>query len=176
MMGLSKKSRRKLQDKLEKDFGYRRYFDDDIEVKDRGGKVGCGVFAARQFMPGELVMEVTGQLWHRKDYEGSTYVMELDKKLYLEPAIPAAFVNHSCSPNVELVKITDHSLGFVAMVNIEEETEVTFDYQWEAKDWIPQCKCGSPNCRGWVVGLSELKKMKRIAAKAAKRKKKKKKK
>jgi len=165
MMGLSKKRRRKLQDKIEKEYGYRRYFDDDVEVRDRGGKVGCGVFAARQFLPGELVMEVTGQLIHRKNYEGSTYVMELDEKLYLEPTIPAAFVNHSCSPNAELVKITDHSLGFIAICNIEEESEVTFDYQWEAKGWIPACKCGSPNCRGWVVGADQVKKMNRLAAK-----------
>ncbi|MEM9644124.1 MAG: SET domain-containing protein-lysine N-methyltransferase [Planctomycetota bacterium] len=168
-MGLTKKRRKFLQKKIEKDYGYRRYHDDDIEVIDRGGKLGCGILAARQFLPGELVMEVRGQLIPRKKYEGSTYVMELDNKWYLEPAIPAAFVNHSCDPNTELVKITKHSLGFISICNIEAETEVTFDYQWEAKDWIPRCRCGSANCRGWVVGAPEVAKMEKIAKKKKKR-------
>ncbi len=164
-MGLTKKRRKMLQKKIEDEFGYRRYSDRDIEVIDRGGSAGCGVFAARQFLPGELVLEVRGQLLSQKDYEGSTYVMELDEKLYLEPAVPAAFVNHSCSPNTELIKITKYTLGFITFCNIEAESEITFDYQWEAADWIPKCNCGAPNCRGWVVGADQVKKMEKIVKK-----------
>ncbi|QDV61874.1 SET domain protein [Crateriforma conspicua] len=164
-MGLTKKRREMLQKKIEDDFGYRRYHDRDIEVIDRGGSKGCGVFAARQFLPGELILEVRGQLLNQKDYEGSTYVMEFDDKWYLEPGVPACYVNHSCSPNTELMKITKFTMGFVAFCNIEAGTEITFDYQWEAADWIPRCNCGAPNCRGWVVGETEVKKMEKLTGK-----------
>lgn len=173
MTGLSKTERKRLQKKIEDDYGYRRYHDDDIEVRDMGGKYGCGVFAARQFLPGELVIRVTGQLLYQKKYEGSTYVMEVDDKLYIEPAVPACFVNHSCSPNTELLRSGKQSLALVASCNIEEDSEITFDYQWEAQDWVPRCRCGSPNCRGWVVGENEVKKMNRLAKKDRKKKEKK---
>ncbi|KAA5544590.1 SET domain-containing protein [Roseiconus nitratireducens] len=162
-MELSKKRRRKLQSAIDLDYGYRRYEDRDVYVLDRGGKVGCGVFAARQFFPGELLFEITGQLISAKSYDGSTYAMHLDDDWYLEPSIPGAFVNHSCSPNCDLLQITDVTNGLIATCNIEAGTEVCFDYQWEAQWWIPRCRCGARNCRGWVVAENEIKKMKRIA-------------
>lgn len=169
-MELSKKRRKKLQSAVERDYGYRRYKDRDIYVYDHGGKLGCGVFAARQFLPGELVMEITGQLISARDYDGSTYAMHLDDKWYLEPAIPGAFINHSCSPNCDMVQLTDTSNGLIARCNIERDTELCFDYQWEAQWWIPRCKCGAKNCRGWVVAESEVKKMRRIAGRKKKAK------
>ncbi|MEM1228479.1 MAG: SET domain-containing protein-lysine N-methyltransferase [Planctomycetota bacterium] len=159
---LDKQRRKKLQSKVDQYYWYRSYYDDDIEVR-HAGKCGYGVFAARQFQPGELVTEITGQLIRQKDYEGSEYVMELDSKWYLEPATPGAFLNHSCSPNCELVQLTDISLGVVAICNIEQETELNFDYAWEAFDWNPVCRCGARNCRGWVVAADQVKKMRRIA-------------
>ena len=63
MNELDKRRRKKLQSKVDKHYGYREYFDDDVEV--RTSKHGKGVFAARQFLPGELVMEITGQYHSR---------------------------------------------------------------------------------------------------------------
>ena len=165
---LKKRRRKKLQSRVDKDYGYREYHDDDVEVKK--GKQGRGVFAARQFLPGELVIEVTGQLLPRKKYAGSSYVMELDDKWSLEPSIPAAYLNHSCSPNCQLVHLTKYSLGLLALCNIEPGTELTFDYQWEAFEWSPRCRCGAPNCRGWVVAQECLKKMEKLAKKNGRKK------
>ncbi|EMB14307.1 SET domain-containing protein [Rhodopirellula europaea] len=162
MTALDKQRRKKLQAVVDKDYSYRSYYDDDIEVKSTG-RCGFGVYAARQFQPGELVFEVTGQLINKKHYEGSEYVMDLDEDWYLEPSTPGAFMNHSCSPNCELVQLTEFSLGVVAICNIEAETEISFDYAWEAFDWNPKCQCGARNCRGWVVSQDEVKKMKRLA-------------
>ena len=167
MIALPKKRRKKLQAKLDSYYGYRQYSDDDVEVRDSKRR-GSGVFAMRQFLPGELILEVRGQLLRKKRYAGSTYVMELDEKWYLEPSIPAAFLNHSCNPNAELVQLTKHTLAIVALVNIEPESEITFDYQWEAADWLPRCGCGAPNCRGWVVEAGGIKKMQKYAKKAKK--------
>ncbi|GAA5508985.1 SET domain-containing protein [Novipirellula caenicola] len=153
----AKKRREKLQKKVDELHGYRCYHDDDVEV--RKGKYGLGVYAVRQFLPGELVFEVTGQLLSHENYHGSNYVMELNENWYLEPTIPAAFLNHSCSPNSELVQLTKYSLGLVAICNIEPESEIVFDYQWEPHEGTPQCRCGALNCRGWVVAAHAVHKM-----------------
>ena len=71
----------------------------------RTTKCGKGVFAARQFLPGELVIEITGQYHPRRKYEGSDYVMEIDDQWVIEPNIPAAYLNHSCNPNCELIHV-----------------------------------------------------------------------
>ena len=161
MYQLDKRRRKKLQAKLDRAYQYRDYADDDVTV--RSTKCGKGVFAARQFLPGELVMEITGQLQPTRNYGGSCYAMELNEKWSLEPTIPAAYLNHSCSPNCELLPLTKYSLGLLALCNIEPASEVTFDYQWDAFDWIPRCQCGAPNCRGWVVAAEAVKKMEKLS-------------
>ncbi|MCD0458283.1 SET domain-containing protein [Roseiconus lacunae] len=162
-MELSKKRRRKLQAQVDQDYGYRAYEDRDVYVAEIKGK-GRGVIASRQFLPGELVIEITGQLIAADDYDGSTYAMNLDDAWYLEPIIPGAYINHSCNPNCDMVQVTEVSNGLVARCNIEPGTELTFDYQWEAQWWIPKCCCGSKNCRGWVVAEDDVKKMKRLVS------------
>ena len=167
-MELSKKRRKKLQSRVDREYGYRAYEDRDVYVYDHGGKLGCGVFASRQFFPGELVIEIAGQLISARDYDGSTYAMHLDDKWLLEPTIPGAFINHSCNPNCDLLQITDTTNGLIARCNIEAGTELCFDYQWEAQWWTPRCKCGAVSCRGWVVAEEDIKKMKRLAARKKK--------
>ena len=171
MPEIDKKRRVKLQRKVDKRNGYRSYCDKDVEVRN-GGPCGHGMYAVRQFLPGELVVEIGGQLHSQKEYDCSRYVMELDKKWYLEPDIPGAFANHSCNPNSELIQLTKHTMGLVAICNIEPGTEICYDYQWPAVDWIPQCHCGAPNCRGWVVAAEEAEKMQRIARRAKSKKRK----
>lgn len=168
MTALAKGRRKKLQAKIDKKLGYKDYCDDDIEVRSAGPH-GHGVFAARQFEPSELIMEVRGQLLRQSEYEGSLFVMEVDDEWFMEPAIPAAFLNHSCNPNSELVQVGRYTMAIVAICNIEAGTEICFDYQWQAEEWIPRCRCGAPNCRGWVVGEDSVKKMKKLAKRAGKK-------
>ena len=169
MPELSKRRRKKLQAKIDAQYGYQIYRDRDVEIQ-HGGPCGRGLFAVRQFLPGELVVEVGGQLLRTKDYASSLYVMELNKKWYLEPDIPAAFSNHSCSPNCELVQVTKYTMRIVAICNIEPGTEICYDYQWPADDWVPKCLCGARNCRGWVVAANKVKRMRKIAKRLARKK------
>ena len=169
---LDQKRRKKLQAVVDRDDEYRNYRDDDVEIRN-GRKKGRGLFAVRRFLPGELVIEVTGQLVRERDYEGSEFVMELEGDWLLEPNVPGAYVNHSCNPNSELIQLTKYSMGIVATCNIEEGTEICFDYGWPAEDWIPACRCAAPNCRGWVVAEDQIEKMRRIAARLARKRKKK---
>ncbi len=160
---LDPKRRKKLQKRLDAKHGYRNYCDRDVEVGENA--CGRGVYAARHFLPGEIVMEIQGQLIRRKGYPGSDYLMELTKKWALEPAIPAVFINHSCSPNTELVQLSKFVMLIVANCNIEPKSEITFDYRWIAHEGTPRCKCGSPNCRGWVCDKNEVAKAKKLAGK-----------
>ncbi len=155
---MKSKRRQKLQHAVDEQFSYRTYADEDVEVR-RAGEHGLGVFAIRQFTPGEIVIEATGQSIAKSDYEGSEYVMELDDDWYLEPATPAAFLNHACNPNCELIQVGQGkkaTLVVVAVCNVEPGRELTFDYGWEAFDWTPACRCGSRRCRGWVVSADQV--------------------
>jgi len=84
---LSPKRRKKLQKRLDTEHGYRAYCDHDVEVGTNA--CGHGVYAVRQFLPGEIVIAVEGQFIKTKGYPGSDYLMELTKKWSLEPSIPA---------------------------------------------------------------------------------------
>ena len=169
MSKLKKKRRKRLQRKLNESYGYQRYRDKDVEVRN-GSPCGHGLFAARQFTPGELVIEIGGQMHRQREYDGSRYVMELNKKWYLEPDVPGGFANHSCNPNCDLVQLTKYTLGLVAVCNIESGIELCFDYGWPAADWVPTCACGAPNCRGWVVAANQVRVMRKIVRRAARKK------
>ena len=43
----------------------------------------------------------------------------------------------------------------VSLRDIEVQEQLTIDYGWPAEAAI-ECKCGSEQCRGWVVAESEL--------------------
>ena len=64
MKVLDKARRKKLQRKVDAEYGYRSYRDRDVEV--RKANCGFGVFARRQFLPGELIIEISGQLIPRE--------------------------------------------------------------------------------------------------------------
>jgi SET domain-containing protein len=78
----------------------------------------------------------------------------IDEDLVLDLPINAeyeAFINHSCDPNVYI----DGQVIFRALRDIKKNDFITVDYgtfMLTKKDYIPDCKCGSSNCRGKVTG------------------------
>lgn len=158
---MSKKLRTKLQKIVDRDYDYRNYADEDVYLAEAPGKQH-GMFAVRQFVPGEVITVIEGQRVRVKDYAGSNYVMSLSDKWMLEPYSPWAISNHSCNPNAELVGIKDKHLVLVAKCNIEEDQEITYDYGWKAAKWIPKCHCNSHNCRGWIVAEDQVEAMKKL--------------
>jgi hypothetical protein len=135
---------------------FRHYVDDRIAIKPAGPK-GLGVFAVKRFFPGEVVCEVNGKVWRESEYEGSRYCMELGDKLILEPDLPGALVNHSCSPNCVLHEATRYSLAIVTTTLIEPGIEFVYDYGWKPDADLPRCHCRSPLCRGWMVARDKIK-------------------
>lgn len=136
----------------------------------RVGKVafGRGVFARTEIPAETIVGEVTGRIIDDAEYS-STYCIDLGGPFSLEPRAPFRYLNHSCTPNCQLVLTEcEYDDGTPAPAEVHLETlsiipqgaELTIDYAWSADGAIP-CLCGSPQCRGWVVAEEELPKLRR---------------
>lgn len=145
----------------------------DFEIKQLSSGAGRGVFAKKQFLPGQLILEIDGQVVTERGYT-SLYCMDLGKDRVLEPGVPGALVNHSCDPNCQLVQLGKFQLGLEALVNIEPGRELTYNYGWPAEVGPQRCYCGSPKCRKYIIDPDELGRL-RTMMKKKKRKKKKKK-
>ncbi len=123
----------------------------------RSGAHGQGVFADRPYATGETVLVFTGE--EMTTPQAQSRVLQhhcLDigpgRQLYVDP--PARFLNHSCAPNAGL----RDAVTLVAVRPIAPGTEICFDYSTCVPDpaWSLACRCGSPLCRGVVVGFPRL--------------------
>ena len=137
----------------------------------RVGRVdyGRGVFAVRRFRRDETIGEVTGRIFDDPE-NGSNHCIDLGDNFSLEPAAPFRYLNHSCTPNCQLVLVepehlNGHPVPWRAVVDatrtILPGDELTIDYAWPADSAVP-CLCGSERCRGWIVDRRELRKLARV--------------
>ncbi len=148
-------------------FSLRRPRFDRVRVEETE-KCGLGVFADAPIKAGHAVGQVHGEL-KPADFR-SHYCVEFADGA-LEPAPPYRFLNHCCVPNCEFVEweIEDESetpdaaenpkpifeLWVHAIRDIAKGEELTIDYGWDWRSAIP-CRCGSPDCRGWICKVEEL--------------------
>jgi len=124
--------------------------------------VGRGVFARRKLKAGMVLGEIQGQIFPVEPADPS-YCMELPSGMVLEPAAPLRFLNHSCDPNCELFywfdeedgSLQEDRLWLQTIRSINAGDELLIDYCWPADAAIP-CRCGVPDCRGWIVDPEEL--------------------
>jgi len=121
-------------------------------------RIGLGVFARQAFSAGQTIGQVEGQRIDDADYE-SDYCIQLGDALSLEPDAPFRFLNHSCHPNCALVleeQLDGREILWVESLRmILPGEELTIDYGWPAEAAVP-CRCGSPDCRGWIVCREDL--------------------
>lgn len=119
---------------------------------------GTGVFAARNFVEGEIILTIDdtrivdpehplrpelGENDYHCDYlaNGTTVLMHS----------PERHINSSCDPNT-YVKTIDGARRQVARRAIKAGEEITSDYIIDCHGGIVwQCSCGSPRCRGTIV-------------------------
>ena len=145
-------------------FGVKRTRFDRVKVASTP-RCGLGVFATASIKGGCAVGRVLGEN-KPKDFR-SDYCVEFGDGA-LEPYPPYRFLNHSCAPNCQFIEwqIEDElssaespplsvELWVHALHNIEPGEELTIDYGWDWQSAIP-CKCGAPNCRGWICKEEEL--------------------
>ena len=108
-----------------------------------------GVFAARDFRKGEVVLK-----WNPKNLGKSEiekvkdnqkhYLYKVGKNKFFLMQPPEKFVNHSCEANTQVKNSCD-----VAVRNIKKGEEITSDYgKGGSVSFV--CQCGSKNCRGVI--------------------------
>ncbi|KAI8907729.1 hypothetical protein DFJ77DRAFT_434430 [Powellomyces hirtus] len=124
-----------------------------------------GLFAAKRIPTNEFVIEYIGEIIrekvadHReKGYErqgiGSSYLFRIDGGDIIDATKRgnmARFINHNCEPNCSAKVITvagKRRIVIYAHRDIQEEEEITYDYQFPIEDEKIPCLCGAPGCRG----------------------------
>ncbi|KAF2724661.1 SET domain-containing protein, partial [Polychaeton citri CBS 116435] len=139
-------------------------YDIGVEVVKTNNR-GFGVKACRSFLPGQIVMEYTGEIiteeeCQRRMHEvykdkSNFYLMEMERGTHIDgtKGSMARFINHSCAPNciVRLVKVNGvPRMGvFAGEGGIMTGEELTYDYNFDNfGDNMQQCFCGAQTCRG----------------------------
>jgi SET domain-containing protein len=128
----------------------------DIETEVRKSKIeGKGVFALRDFKPGEIVIAwdtsntLSEDEYARLPEDQRRYVVRFKGQwLYMMP--PSRYVNHSCDANTRALNGAD-----VAIKEIHAGEEITSDYRSEMKlGEKMECHCGAATCIGYIVGIA----------------------
>lgn len=142
---------------------------------------GTGAFATRRIRKGERIVEYLGERishteadrrFQQDDGGGSPHVLlfVVDGRTVIDAAVggnEARFINHSCEPNCEAV-IERRRIFIDAIRDIAPGEELTYDYELtreseddEEEEKRYPCRCGSPSCRGTLLGPREAPKKKR---------------
>lgn len=126
---------------------------------------GKGVFAVKKLNKNDFVFKVVGQKVHFEkllEIEGDSLNNSFRYSLnyYLMPSKKdlAYFINHSCEPNVRIVR-KGSELEFSTLWDIQPGTEIVFDYSTIlAKDdiWTMKCNCGKSSCRKIIKRYDKL--------------------
>ena len=144
-------------------------------VEVRGSEIhGRGVYAVKTIPKEEYVIEYVGNRINKKESEkrawdqfekaektgaAAVYIFNLTKKWDLDGNVewnPARLINHSCEPNCEALQ-DKKRIYIQALRDIETDEEITFDYGFDAENYKDHpCRCGSPNCIGYIVGKDYL--------------------
>lgn len=119
---------------------------------------GVGVFSARDFAMGEIVIPIDDSRIvdnrHPLRPESGEHSYHCDYlangKVVLMPS-PERHINSNCDPNT-FVKTVDGLRYVVARRFIKAGEEITYDYIIDCHGSIVwQCNCGSSRCRGTIV-------------------------
>ena len=133
----------------------------------RGNSIaGFGIYASRNINEGEIIFkgeERAQRLVTMRHVENNwTEEEKMHFRRYAYPVSEELFIlwdedpsewapqNHSCDPNTMF-----DGLNVIAIRNIIKEEELTLDYtQFLDENMEPfQCRCGSSNCRGLIMGV-----------------------
>jgi len=119
---------------------------------------GLGVFAARDIVFGEVILEFTGPVIDfaetKRRGPKECMAIQIGPDRYLDTRPPGVLVNHSCNPNAGIRQ--DRCL--VALRTIRAGQEIRYDYSttMEEHSFTMECRCGSPVCRKVVRDFSTL--------------------
>ena len=120
--------------------------------------IGQGLFAARDYRAGELIMILRGPRFERDDPLHQTpsgaNLLQTGRRTYILLGPPGVYANHSCDPNAGIAR----NRRLVAIRDIGVGQEIRFDYSTTMDEdfWTMTCLCGAANCRGNVTDFRQL--------------------
>ncbi|XP_013867271.1 histone-lysine N-methyltransferase NSD2 [Austrofundulus limnaeus] len=153
---------------------------------------GWGLISLRDIKKSEFVNEYIGELIDEEECRAriksahennitNFYMLTIDKDRIIDAGPKgnySRFMNHSCQPNCETQKWTvngDTRVGLFAVCDIPAGTELTFNYNLDCLgNEKTICRCGAPNCSGFLGdrpknGQAAEPKAKRLKRKCKKR-------
>ncbi|MBO6101911.1 MAG: SET domain-containing protein-lysine N-methyltransferase [Opitutales bacterium] len=149
---------------------------------------GFGLFASRDIKKGERVLKYLGEKISKEESarrgleqerkakrsgEGAVYIFELDGEFDIDGNFEyndARFINHACSTNCEAV-CEGGEIWFFAKCDIKKGEELLYDYGYALEHFFRHpCRCGKPNCAGYIVAEADRLKLKKILARTRKNK------
>lgn len=126
---------------------------------------GKGLFAVADIAAGEIVAVKGGYVltagqWAALEQTLGSAEIQLAEELFIAPVAEAhrdgsmLFTNHSCDPNIAI----QGQIVLVAMRDIAAGEELTHDWATtDDLDYVLECRCGSPACRGTITGKDWMK-------------------
>jgi SET domain-containing protein len=120
---------------------------------------GQGLFAAIDIKKGTYIIQYTGEKISKQEgaqrlAQDNAYIFALNDRYDIDGKTltnTARYINHSCDPNCE-VKTTARTIWIVAMRDIQEEEELSYNYGYEAENYTHNpCNCGAKNCCGYIL-------------------------
>lgn len=146
---------------------------------------GRGVFSRQDVVAGTRLIEYVGERitkeestrrglaqYDKAQKEGcaAVYIFDLDEGHDLDGDIPdndAKYINHSCAPNAEAIN-EDGRIWIFALRDLRLGDELTFDYGYDVSHWKEHpCRCGAPDCVGYIVSRRQWPKLRRLIKRAA---------
>lgn len=144
-----------------------------IQVK-KSGVHGKGVFAARDILKGETLIEYVGEIISAQEAEdrhphdpsdpNHTFYFQIDDDKVIDAlhgGNSARWINHCCAPNCK-PEVIDGRVFIKAKKDIAAGSELNYDYgliidepmSKKLKAQYP-CWCGSANCRGTLLAIEK---------------------
>ncbi len=141
---------------------------------------GSGVFAAKDIAEGEYILEYLGERiskeesnkrglareeYARKTGDGAVYIFELDDDFDIDGNVDyndAKFINHACRTNCESLS-EDGKIWVIATRGIKKGEELLYNYGYALEHFFEHpCRCGFPECVGYIVAEGDRVKLKKI--------------
>ena len=124
----------------------------------KSGIDGFGAFAAEDIPPHRKIGEIRGETISvseaRRRAAGKARIMivEISERKAIDASQsedPMRFTNHGCTPNARL-SIQGGRVEFYALRAITPGEEITVNYGETHHEGKLKCRCGAPNCIGWL--------------------------